>query len=54
MVYHVCPTLWLAWATLHEEELSRATSKKVALKVIPPVYFCGNNNQYKKHNNIIW
>jgi len=26
----------------------------VALKITPPVYFCGNYNRYKEHNNTIW
>jgi len=41
---HGYPVFWLAWATLSEEELSRATSVKVALKVMLPNYFHGNYN----------
>jgi len=32
---------------LGEEELSRATSMGVVSKVMPPVYFHGNYNQYR-------
>lgn len=35
LLEHRFPTFWLAWAVLSGEELSRATSKKVAPKVMP-------------------
>lgn len=40
------------WATLGEEELSRAASTVVVPKVMPS-YFRGNYSRYKEHNNSI-
>lgn len=36
MLTHGCPTFWLTWAVLREEELFRAAFTKIALKVMPP------------------
>ena len=46
-------TVCLSWAALSEEELCRASSTKVALEVLPPIYFHGNYNRYREHNNTI-
>ena len=50
---HWCPTSWLAWAALSEEELSMSASTIVALKVMPLNYFHGNYNRHKECNNVI-
>ena len=50
---HWCPTSWLAWAALSEEELSMSASTIVALKVMPLNYFHGNYNRHKECNNAI-
>ena len=49
---HGHPAFWLTWATLGEEELSRAASTVVVPKVMPS-YFRGNYSRYKEHNNSI-
>jgi len=33
--------------------LNYCTHVKVALKVMPPIYFRGNYNSYKEHNNTV-
>ena len=50
---HRCPTFWLAWDALSEDEFSWAAQTQVAPKVMPPVYFCGNKSRYKEHNDTI-
>lgn len=50
---HECPIICLARATFSEEELSRAVSTKVALEEMPSIFFRGNYNWYKEHNDTI-
>jgi len=42
----------LAMSSLHHP--FRYSYTLVALKVMPPFYFHGNDNRYKKHNSGIW
>lgn len=46
-----CPTLWLPWALLGEERLSRTAPMRVALKVVP-IYFHGNSSRYQEHSKL--
>ena len=50
-VRYGCPTFCLAWVVLSEEQLFWAAYMLVTPKVMPPIYFHGNNNRYKEHNN---
>lgn len=49
-----CPTSWLTWSALSEQEFSWATYTRIAPKVMPSVNFHRNYNWYKEHNNNIW
>ena len=51
LLRHGYPTFWPAKATVSEEELSTTTFKKVAPKVMSLIYFHGNYERYKEHNN---
>lgn len=52
-VQHECPTSWLVWTVLSEEEWSWAAYMQVTQEVITPIYSHGNNNRDEEHSNTV-
>ena len=50
---HGCPTFWLPWAALSEEELSWAAYTYVTPKEMPLIYFHVNYIKHKEHCNTV-